>query len=155
MDVLAVKHLPLSETEQSQLDKKEEMKMFKKNYSTDVVNELVKCTYYTQRKDINKGANIQKLCQEWPFLFNEVGMPAHLQELTLFSSFRLKAVSPVVAPKKSLRCCFFYWLILMRRKSFCSTVLKRQALQRMYRWCHPQPSLLFVVPPASLLRHSC
>lgn len=32
------------------------MKMFKKNYSTDVVKEVVKCTYYTQRKDINKGA---------------------------------------------------------------------------------------------------
>ncbi|XP_046703809.1 uncharacterized protein LOC124384871 [Silurus meridionalis] len=64
-----------------------------------------------------------------------------------FSSFRLKEVSPVVAPKRSLRCCFFYWLILMRRKSFCSTVLRRQALQRMFRWrkCHQHPSLLFVV----------
>ncbi|XP_047658933.1 uncharacterized protein LOC125139371 isoform X2 [Tachysurus fulvidraco] len=76
------KHLPLSETVDSQLEKNEEMKMFKKNYSTDVVKELVKCTYYTQRKDINKGASIQKLCQERPFLFNEVGMPAHFQELT-------------------------------------------------------------------------
>ncbi|CAM4574008.1 unnamed protein product [Leuciscus chuanchicus] len=76
------KHLPLSETVESQLEKKEEMKMLKNNYSTDVVKELVKCTYYTQRKDINKGESIQKLCQEWPFLFNEVGMPAHFQELT-------------------------------------------------------------------------
>ncbi|KAF7707937.1 hypothetical protein HF521_016994 [Silurus meridionalis] len=74
-----------------------------------------------------------------------------------FSSFRLKEVSPVFVSKKSLRCCFFYWLILMRRKSFCSTVLRRQALQRMFRWrkCHQHLSLLFVVPPASLLRHSC
>uniref|UniRef100_A0AAY4B042 Uncharacterized protein n=1 Tax=Denticeps clupeoides TaxID=299321 RepID=A0AAY4B042_9TELE len=78
------KHLPLSETVESQVEKKEEMrKLFKEiNYNIDVVKELVKCTYFTQRKDINKGASIQKLCQEWPFLFTEVGMTAHFQELT-------------------------------------------------------------------------
>ncbi|XP_024908468.1 uncharacterized protein LOC112486333 [Cynoglossus semilaevis] len=34
------------------------------------------------RKEINAGASIQKLSQEWPFLFKEVGMVAHFQELT-------------------------------------------------------------------------
>lgn len=37
---------------------------------------------FTQRKDINKGISIQKPSQEWPFLFKEVGMAAHFQELT-------------------------------------------------------------------------
>lgn len=78
------KFLPLPETVESQLKKKQEMKkMFKdKNYAAEDVKELIKSTYYTQRKDINKGTSILKLCQEWPFLFHEAGMAGHFQELT-------------------------------------------------------------------------
>ncbi|XP_032417636.1 uncharacterized protein LOC116722746 isoform X2 [Xiphophorus hellerii] len=80
----APKFLPLSETVESQLKKKEDMKkMFKdKKYAAEDVKELIKSTYYTQRKDINKGTSILKLCQEWPFLFHETGMAEHFQQLT-------------------------------------------------------------------------
>ena len=77
------KHLPLPETVESQLEKKEKMKTFEDmNYNSDVVKDLIKSTYFTQRKEINNGASIQKLSQDWPFLFKEVGMAAHFQELT-------------------------------------------------------------------------
>ena len=57
--------------------------MFKdKNYAAEYVKELVKSTYYTQRKEINKGTSILKLCQEWPFLFQEAGMAGYFQRLT-------------------------------------------------------------------------
>ncbi|XP_076129541.1 uncharacterized protein LOC143118223 [Alosa pseudoharengus] len=77
------KYLPLPETEESQLEKKENMKMsVDMNYNLDDVKELIKSTYFTQRKEINNGSSIQKLRQEWPFLFNEVGLAVHFQELT-------------------------------------------------------------------------
>ena len=79
------KHLPLTETEESQLETKEKLKMIEEmemNNSSDVVRDLIKSTYFTQRKEINSGASIQKLSEEWPFLFKEIGMAAHYQELT-------------------------------------------------------------------------
>ncbi|KAJ8342336.1 hypothetical protein SKAU_G00322640, partial [Synaphobranchus kaupii] len=77
------KYLPLSETVESQQKKKEKMKMFEQmKYNTDDVKKFVQSTYYMQRKDINEGTSIQKLSQEWPFLFKEAGMAAHFQELT-------------------------------------------------------------------------
>ncbi|XP_047241096.1 uncharacterized protein LOC124880191 isoform X1 [Girardinichthys multiradiatus] len=78
------KFLPLSETVESQLKRKKDLKkMFKdKNYAAEDVKELIKSTYYTQRKDINKGTSILKLCQEWPFLFHKTGMAEHFQQLT-------------------------------------------------------------------------
>ena len=57
--------------------------MFKqKNYTAEDVKELVKSTYYTQRKDINKGTSIQELCLWAIFLFHEAGMEGHFQHLT-------------------------------------------------------------------------
>ncbi|XP_076857374.1 uncharacterized protein LOC143511681 [Brachyhypopomus gauderio] len=119
------KHLPLSETVESQLEKKEEMKMlFKNNYSTDVVKKLVKSTYYTQRKDINKGASIQKLCQEWPFLFNEVGMPAHFQELT---GMNLMETFLANVDKKGARLLkFLRYVDAQKRKQVLNALLKLQ-----------------------------
>nr|XP_033474223.1 uncharacterized protein LOC117251793 [Epinephelus lanceolatus] len=77
------KHLPLSETVESQLEKKEKMKKFEEmNYSSDALKELIKSIYFTQHKEINNGVSIQKLSQEWPCLFKEVSMAAHFQELT-------------------------------------------------------------------------
>ncbi|KAM9770937.1 uncharacterized protein LOC133168493 [Syngnathus typhle] len=78
------KYLPLSETMESQQEKKNKMKeMFEEiDFNADNVKKLIQSTYYTQRKDINKGTSIQKLSQEWPFLFKEAGMVAHFQELT-------------------------------------------------------------------------
>lgn len=77
------KHLPLPETVTSQSEKKEKMKTFEEiNFNSDAVKELIKSTYFTQRKDINNGESIKNLSHEWPFLFKEVGMAAHFQELT-------------------------------------------------------------------------
>ncbi len=62
------KHLPLPETVESQLEKKEKMKTYEEmNYNSDAVKELIKSTYFTQRKEINNGASIKNLSQEWPF----------------------------------------------------------------------------------------
>ncbi|KAF6736314.1 hypothetical protein FQA47_007720 [Oryzias melastigma] len=120
------KYLPLSETVESQLEKKEEMKkLFKKmNYRIDLVKELVKCTYYTQRKDINKGASIQKLCEEWPFLFNEVGMAEHFHELTgvnLIETFLANV------DKKGARLLkFLRYVDAQKRKQVLDALLKLQ-----------------------------
>ncbi|KAG7455662.1 hypothetical protein JOB18_001478, partial [Solea senegalensis] len=78
------KHLPLSETAESQLDKKERMKMLfeNNNYQTEDVIEHIKSTFYTQCKEINKGTSIETLCREWPFLFIQAGMAEHFQQLT-------------------------------------------------------------------------
>lgn len=55
---------------------------------------------------------------------------------------------------RSYRWCFFYWLILMRRKRVCSIMLRRQALLRRFK-CgiyHLHPALLYVV---SKLNQTC
>lgn len=50
--------------------------------------------------------------------------------------------------------CYFYWLILMRRKSIYSTLLRGLSLLRKFRWrmCHQHPVLLCVV---SKLNETC
>ncbi|KAF6718832.1 hypothetical protein FQA47_007296, partial [Oryzias melastigma] len=93
-------------------------------YGIDLVKELVKCTYYTQRKDINKGASIQKLCEEWPFLFNEVGMAEHFQELTgvnLIETFLANV------DKKGARLLkFLRYVDAQKRKQVLDALLKLQ-----------------------------
>ncbi|RXN38228.1 hypothetical protein ROHU_001312 [Labeo rohita] len=78
-----VEFMPLNETKESQLEKQEMMKIKSKatNFDSEV-STLLKATYYTQRKDINNGASIQQLCENWPFLFQEVGMCTHFKQLT-------------------------------------------------------------------------
>ncbi|KAK0152046.1 hypothetical protein N1851_006572 [Merluccius polli] len=43
---------------------------------------LMKLTFYAQRKKVNQGQNIKNLLDEWPLLFDELGMAVHFQELT-------------------------------------------------------------------------
>lgn len=50
------------------------------NFSPGEVETLMKCNYYFQRKEINKGIDLQSIVEEWPFLFQEIGMT--VQELT-------------------------------------------------------------------------
>ena len=66
-----MKFLPVSETAETQQKKKDEMKMLSEqlNPSPDEVRSLMKSTYYSQRKEINKGTDLQTLLEEWPFLF--------------------------------------------------------------------------------------
>ncbi|XP_039477037.1 uncharacterized protein LOC120443128 [Oreochromis aureus] len=79
-----MKFMPVTETTESQKEKKEKMKRLHRetNVSLDEVENLMKCTYYSQRKDINNGEELQTLLEEWPFLFQEVGMAVHFYELT-------------------------------------------------------------------------
>ncbi|KAM9434070.1 uncharacterized protein Hap1MRO34_002798 [Clarias gariepinus] len=79
-----MKFLPVSETLETQQEKKERMKIFSEqtSFSHEEVKTLMKCTYYSQRKAINSGANMQTLKEEWPFLFQAIGMTVHFEELT-------------------------------------------------------------------------
>lgn len=79
-----MKFLPVTETTETQQKKKDEMKMLSEqlNPSPDEVRSLMKSTYYSQRKEINKGTDLQTLLEEWPFLFQEIGMGVHFEELT-------------------------------------------------------------------------
>ncbi|GAA6079263.1 uncharacterized protein LOC122358169 [Tachysurus ichikawai] len=47
------------------------------------VKVLMKSTYYSQRKDINKGTDMKILTDDWPFLFKESGMEVHFKDLTV------------------------------------------------------------------------
>ncbi|XP_022077878.1 uncharacterized protein LOC110971785 [Acanthochromis polyacanthus] len=79
-----MKYMPLDETLETLQEKKDKMKVLNEqtNFSPDDVKVLMKCTYYTQRKEINKGTDLQSLVEDWPFLFQEIGMTVHFQELT-------------------------------------------------------------------------
>lgn len=79
-----VKFMPLNETSQSQEEKKQKMKELRveTNFSPEEVKTLMECTYYSQRKRINTGTDLQSLLDEWPFLFQEIGMMVHFQQLT-------------------------------------------------------------------------
>lgn len=80
----SVKFLPLEETEESQEQKWERLKLLYEESGTnmDEVKDLMKCTYYTQRKHINEGKSVKWLREEWPFLFEILGMAVHYKELT-------------------------------------------------------------------------
>ena len=83
-------------TPQNQQQKKDIMKVLceKTNLSPEKVKTLVKCTYYSQRKEINKGTDLQSFREEWLFLFQDIGMTVHFPELTgvsLIPRFHLHA----------------------------------------------------------------
>ncbi|KAG7455529.1 hypothetical protein MATL_G00257680 [Megalops atlanticus] len=77
-----MKFMPVSETPESQQEKKvcSLSTFILSNFSPAEVKTLMKCTYYSQHKEINKGTDLQSLMEEWPFLFQEIGMT--VQELT-------------------------------------------------------------------------
>lgn len=79
--------MPVTETTESQKETKEKLKKLRRetSVSLDEVENLMKHTYYSQGKDINKGEKLQSLLEEWPFLFQEVRMAAHFHELTVVS----------------------------------------------------------------------
>lgn len=79
-----VKFLPLGETTESQQLKKEKLKMMfqKTDANPEEVKNLMKLTFYTQRKQVNQGKTIKYLMEEWPFWFRELGMAVHFKELT-------------------------------------------------------------------------
>ncbi|XP_061106630.1 uncharacterized protein LOC133134448 [Conger conger] len=79
-----LKFMPVSETLESQQEKKDKMKMLReqRTFSPEEVKALMECTYYSQRKAIHTGTDLQCLMEEWPFFFEEIGMTVHFLELT-------------------------------------------------------------------------
>uniref|UniRef100_A0AAR2LM09 Uncharacterized protein n=1 Tax=Pygocentrus nattereri TaxID=42514 RepID=A0AAR2LM09_PYGNA len=79
-----MKFMPVTETLESQNEKKGKMRFLweQATFNPDEVKELMESTYYSQRKAINNGTALQTLREEWPFLFHEIGISAHYQELT-------------------------------------------------------------------------
>lgn len=79
-----VKFLPLEETQESQQQKMEELKVMFQHSDPNPkdVKCLMKSTFYTQRQHVNQGLSIRCLREEWPFLFDEIGMSVHFKELT-------------------------------------------------------------------------
>ncbi|KAF6736296.1 hypothetical protein FQA47_017270 [Oryzias melastigma] len=79
-----VKFLPLGETTESQLAKKEKLKklLHECGANPDEMKHLMEMTFYTQRKEVNHDKAIKSLLDEWPFWFEEQGMAVHFKELT-------------------------------------------------------------------------
>ncbi|XP_048870414.1 uncharacterized protein LOC125742448 [Brienomyrus brachyistius] len=77
-----MKFMPLGETAESQQQSRDELKSLSKQNAPnqDVVKQLTRSTFYTQRKEVNNGKEIKYLLEDWPFLFDE--MAVHFEELT-------------------------------------------------------------------------
>ncbi|XP_066516661.1 uncharacterized protein [Hoplias malabaricus] len=130
-----MKFMPVSETPESQQDKKDKMKMLSEqtNFSPDEVKTLMKCTYYSQRKDIIKGTELQSLMEDWPFLFQEIGMTVHFQELTGVS---LKDTFLNIVETKGKRLLDFMRTIFSdKKKQVMQTVIKLKFLRGQLEGC--------------------
>jgi len=46
-----------------------------------IVKQDLKATYCLQRKSVNVGLDVDALCNEWPFLFQAVGIETHFEQL--------------------------------------------------------------------------
>lgn len=79
-----MKFMPISETLESQQEKKDKLKILSEQatFCPEEVKTLMKDTYFSQRKAINSGTDLQSLMEEWPFLFKEIGMIVHFHDLT-------------------------------------------------------------------------
>lgn len=161
-----VKFLPLEETTESQRQKLEKLKvMFQQSHTNlDEIRSLMESTYYTQRQHINQGKSITWLREEWPFLFQELGMSVHFQELTgieLQSSFsrnldlkgqRLLHYLTTVCVKKSKRMLETFGNVQRMRgqESGCSEDLKEMFLLLLSYFEEKESSLFFYVDDATL-----
>ncbi|KAL1272164.1 hypothetical protein QQF64_031180 [Cirrhinus molitorella] len=79
-----MKFMPLGETAESQQQSRDKLKSLSKQNAPnqDVVKQLTRSTFYIQRKEVNNGKEIKYLLEDWPFLFDEIGMAVHFEELT-------------------------------------------------------------------------
>lgn len=130
-----MKFMPVSETTHSQQEKKLKMKLLieQANFSPDEVKTLMKSTYYSQRKDINRGTDMQILMEEWPFLFQEVGMTVHFQELT---GVALKETFLTSVDKKGKRLLDFMQTICAdKSKRVLQAVTKMKILRGQLEGC--------------------
>uniref|UniRef100_A0A096M8X4 Uncharacterized protein n=1 Tax=Poecilia formosa TaxID=48698 RepID=A0A096M8X4_POEFO len=93
--------MPIHETAETQEEKKVKLKMLSEenNLNSDEIRDLMQSTYYTQRKEINQGKDLQIMVKEWPFLFQEIGMTIHFQERKSTRDFLLDYLRTVSAHK--------------------------------------------------------
>lgn len=77
-----VPFLPREETQESQQQKMEKLKLMFQHSGADPeeVKSLMKSTFYTQSLHVNQGKRIRFLREEQPFCFDEPGMSVHFKE---------------------------------------------------------------------------
>lgn len=78
------RQLPPDETFESQKHAQRELKKMWRERSCDskVIENIMRATFFTQRKDIISGTETSVLTKEWPYLFETTGMKTHFKELT-------------------------------------------------------------------------
>ncbi|XP_073327066.1 uncharacterized protein [Pagrus major] len=76
--------LPPDETPESQKHAQEELKKMWRERCCDskAIENMMRVTFFTQRKDIISGTETSDLIKEWPYLFETTGMKTHFKELT-------------------------------------------------------------------------
>ncbi|XP_070403802.1 uncharacterized protein [Nothobranchius furzeri] len=160
------KFLPRGETQQSQQQKLEKLKMMflQTNVSPEEIKCLMKSTFYTQRQHVNQGKSIQYLREEWPFWFDELGMSVHFKELTgnnLKEMFtrnldlkgqRLLNYMTTVCAKKSKKFLQTYARLQRMRgqQSGCSDDVKELVLLLLSYFDEKEEFLFFYVDNTSL-----
>ncbi|KAK0140165.1 hypothetical protein N1851_022919 [Merluccius polli] len=103
------------------------------SFSPDEVKTLMKSTYYSQRKETNQGTDLQILMEEWPFLFQEIGMAIHFQELT---GVALKETFLASVEKKGKRLLDFMQTICAdKSKQVLQAVKKLKILRGQLEGC--------------------
>ncbi|XP_056455373.1 uncharacterized protein LOC130389569 [Gadus chalcogrammus] len=75
--------LPPDETPESQKHAQEELKKMWRERCCDskAIENMMRDTFFTQRKDIISGTEASDLTKEWPYLFETSGMKTHFKEL--------------------------------------------------------------------------
>ncbi|KAK0147444.1 hypothetical protein N1851_012093 [Merluccius polli] len=75
--------LPPDETPESQKHAQEELKKMWTERCCDskAIENMMRATFFTQRKDIISGTETSDLTKEWPYLFETTGMKTHFKEL--------------------------------------------------------------------------
>ncbi|KAK6494164.1 hypothetical protein HHUSO_G641, partial [Huso huso] len=71
-----------------------------------IITKKMMATYYTQRKDIIRGMETEKIRREWPFLFEMPGLQAHFRALTgvqLEGNFLRPVLAQIEVAKKDTK----------------------------------------------------
>ncbi|KAL7853087.1 hypothetical protein SRHO_G00188720 [Serrasalmus rhombeus] len=161
-----VQFLPREETQESQQQKMEKLKeMFQQSDANpEEVKGLMKSTFYTQRQHVNQGKSIKCLREDWPFLFDEIGMSVHFKELTginLKETFirnldlkgkRLLNYLTTVCVKKNKKFLQTYARLQRMRgqQSGCSEDVKEMVLLLLSYFDEKEESIFFYVDETSL-----
>lgn len=127
--------MPLSETAESQQLKKEKMKNLLQTteWDEEEMKALMRSTFYSQRKDINKGTDMKTLTDEWPYLFQEGGMEVHFKNLT---GIPLKETFLNSIDRKGNRLLNFMRNVCANKnKGVLQTVTKLQVLRAQRNGC--------------------